>query len=123
GRVSWPQSVYGRLPPSPGRWLWHAAWVAFEDTFLINACLQSVREMWDIACHRAELEVARQKTEETVLERTAELKASEARFRTLSAASPVGMFRTDAEGRFIYVNARWAEIAGVEEADALGDRG
>ena len=119
--VYWPQSVYGLLTPSPWRWLEHAAWVAFEDTFLINACLQSVREMWDIACHRAELEVARQKTEETVLERTAELKASEARFRTLSAASPVGMFRTDADGRSVYINARWAEIAGIDEAEAVGD--
>src|SRR2546425_2407950 len=100
----WPQSGYGLLTPSPWRWLEHAAWVAFEDTFLINACLQSVREMWDIAGQRAELEVARQKTEETVLERTAELKASEARFRTLSAASPVGMFRTDADGRSVYIN-------------------
>src|SRR5207237_2455590 len=49
--VYWPQSVYGLLTPSPWRWLEHAAWVAFEDTFLINACLQSVREMWDIAWH------------------------------------------------------------------------
>src|SRR3989454_4691343 len=119
--VYWPQSVYGLLSPSPWRWLEHAAWVAFEDTFLINACLQSVREMWDIARQRAELEVAHQKTEQTVLERTAELKASEERFRLLSAASPVGMFRTDAEGRVVYTNARWSEIAGVDGEEALGD--
>ena len=119
--VYWPQSVYGLLTPSPWRWLEHAAWVAFEETFLINACLQSVREMWDIARQRAELEVARQKTEQTVLERTAELKASEERFRLLSAASPVGMFRTDAEGRGVYTNARWSEIAGVSAEEALGD--
>ena len=50
-----------------------------------------------------------------------ELKASEARFRTLSAASPVGMFRTDADGRSVYINARWAEIAGIDEAEAVGD--
>ncbi|TMA67177.1 MAG: PAS domain S-box protein, partial [Deltaproteobacteria bacterium] len=119
--VYWPQSVYGLLTPSPWRWLEHAAWVAFEETFLINACLQSVREMWDIARQRAELEVARQKTEQTVLERTAELKASEERFRLLSAASPVGMFRTDTEGRSVYTNARWSEIAGVNGEEALGD--
>ncbi|TMB00082.1 MAG: response regulator [Deltaproteobacteria bacterium] len=119
--VYWPQSVYGLLTPSPWRWLEHAAWVAFEETFLINACLQSVREMWDIARQRAELEVARQKTEQTVLERTAELKASEERFRLLSAASPVGMFRTDAAGRGVYTNARWSEIAGVNGEEGLGD--
>src|SRR5437016_1269132 len=79
--VYWPQSVYGLLTPSPWRWLEHAAWVAFEETFLINACLQSVREMWDIARQRAELAVARPKHEPTVRDRPAELKASEARFR------------------------------------------
>ncbi|TMA54056.1 MAG: response regulator [Deltaproteobacteria bacterium] len=119
--VYWPQSVYGLLAPSPWRWLEHAAWVLFEDTFLIYACLQSVREMWDTARQRAELEVAHQKTEETVLERTAELKASEERFRLLSAASPVVMFRTDTEGRCIYINARWGEIAGLAVEEALGD--
>src|SRR3989441_3855557 len=119
--VYWPQSVYGLLTPSPWRWLEHAAWVAFEDTFLINACLQSVREMWDLERQRAELEVAHRKTEQTVLERTAELKASEERFRLLSAASPVGMFRTDAEGRVVNANARWSEIAGVDGEEALGD--
>src|SRR5438093_760780 len=119
--VYWPQSVYGLLTPSPWRWLEHAAWVAFEETFLINACLQSVRERWDIARQRAELEVARQKTEQTALERAAQLKASEERFRLLSAASPVGMFRTDAEGRGVYTNARWSEIAGVSAEEALGD--
>src|ERR1043166_6978619 len=119
--VYWPQSVYGMLAPSPWRWLEHAAWVAFEDTFLLHACLESVREMWNIARQRAELEVAHQKTEETVLELTAELKASEERFRLLSAASPVGMFRTDAAGRHVYTNARWREIAGIGEAEVLGD--
>src|SRR5438046_4449425 len=33
--VYWPQSVYVLLTPSPWRWLEHAAWVAFEDTFMI----------------------------------------------------------------------------------------
>src|SRR5882762_9417930 len=33
--VFWPQSVYGVRSPSSWRWLEHAAWVAFEDIFLI----------------------------------------------------------------------------------------
>ena len=31
----WPQSVYGVLVASQWRWLEHAAWVLFEDVFLV----------------------------------------------------------------------------------------
>jgi two-component system sensor histidine kinase/response regulator len=82
--VYWPESVYGVLSAGSWRWLEHAAWVLFEDAFLINSCLQSLREMRDIAWQRAELEVANERTEQTVVVRTAELKASEERFRSLS---------------------------------------
>src|SRR5205814_9875296 len=34
--ILWPQSVYGVLAPGGWRWLEHAAWVAFEDVFLIR---------------------------------------------------------------------------------------
>ena len=33
----WPQSVYGVLAASEWRWLEHAGWVLFEDTFLFIA--------------------------------------------------------------------------------------
>ncbi len=47
--------------------------------------------------------------------------ASEERFRSLSAASPIGIFQTDAEGGCIYVNKRWQQIAGLGFAEAKGD--
>ncbi|OUS31258.1 hypothetical protein A9Q99_04480 [Gammaproteobacteria bacterium 45_16_T64] len=43
------------------------------------------------------------------------LQSSEERFRTLTAASPVGVFQTDNEGNHIYVNDRWREITGIFE--------
>lgn len=46
--------------------------------------------------------------------------ASEARFRTLTEASPLGVFATDASGLCTYTNARWREIFGLTEAEALG---
>ena len=49
------------------------------------------------------------------------LRASEARFRSLSQASPVGIFETDAQGRDIYHNARWYDMTGLSEAEALND--
>jgi two-component system sensor histidine kinase/response regulator len=74
--VYWPQSVFGVLTASPWRWVEHAGWVIFEDVFLIQACLQSVREMKDIARQRAELEATNEIVEGKVLKRTAELQAS-----------------------------------------------
>jgi PAS domain S-box-containing protein len=43
------------------------------------------------------------------------------RFEALAAASPVGMFRADADGRPAYANARLAAIAGVEPEGAAAD--
>ena len=47
--------------------------------------------------------------------------ASETRFRTLSEASPLGVFATDASGACTYTNAGWRTIFGLSEADALGE--
>ena len=52
----WPQSVYGVLVASQWRWLEHAAWVVFEDVFLIVSCQRSVVEMKDTARRTAALE-------------------------------------------------------------------
>ena len=41
----WPQSVYGVIVASQWRWLEHAAWVIFEDVFLVVACLRSMVEL------------------------------------------------------------------------------
>src|SRR5207253_9819358 len=54
--IFWPQSVYGVLIASQWRWLEHAAWVVFEDVFLIMACQQSIVEMRETAERTAALE-------------------------------------------------------------------
>jgi len=52
----WPQSVYGVVVASQWRWLEHSAWVAFEDLFLVVACLRSVGELRQTAERTATLE-------------------------------------------------------------------
>jgi PAS domain S-box-containing protein len=42
-------------------------------------------------------------------------------FKTLARSSPVGIFRTDPEGRCTNVNERWCEIAGARPEQALGN--
>lgn len=69
----WPQSVYGIIVASPWRWVEHAAWVIFEDIFLISSCQRSVKEMRNIAQGTAQLEASHQAVEEKVVERTKEL--------------------------------------------------
>src|SRR5687767_3079683 len=54
--IFWPQSVYGVLVASQWRWVEHAAWVVFEDIFLVMACLRSLAEMRDTADRTAALE-------------------------------------------------------------------
>jgi signal transduction histidine kinase len=52
----WPETVFGVVTPSNWRWLEHAGWVLFEDLWLIICCRQGLREVEDIANHRAKLE-------------------------------------------------------------------
>ena len=54
----WPQSVYGVLVASEWRWVEHAAWVVFEDVFLVMACVRGTRELREIAERTAVLEQA-----------------------------------------------------------------
>jgi PAS domain S-box-containing protein len=54
--IFWPQSVYGVMVASQWRWLEHAAWVIFEDMFLVVSCLRSLAEMRETANRTATLE-------------------------------------------------------------------
>lgn len=38
----------------------------------------------------------------------------------LADAAPIGIFQTDAQNRYLYTNARWSEITGIEAEDAAG---
>jgi PAS domain S-box-containing protein len=49
------------------------------------------------------------------------LRDSEARFRTLSESSPLGVYFADTAGRRTYMNARWREIYGLPGELGLGD--
>ncbi len=48
------------------------------------------------------------------------VRESEERFRTLAANAPVGIFLSAPDGRSIFLNRRWCEMAGLTEADARG---
>ena len=78
--VWWPQSVFGVLTASSWRWVEHAAWVIFEDVFLISACQQGRGEMRERARQQATLESKNEEIEirnrELAVTRDAALAAS-----------------------------------------------
>ena len=50
----------------------------------------------------------------------AAVRKSEELFRLLTRVSPVGIFRTNAQGECQYVNEKWGELAGITQAHAMG---
>lgn len=47
------------------------------------------------------------------------LRESQNRYKILTEVSPVGIFHTNYEGKFLYVNDRWCEITGFLRKEAL----
>jgi len=99
--IYWPYSVYGVLSASPLRSLEHAAWVIFEDAFLIISCLRSIREMRSIAT------------------RTAALEASEQGFRQIFEEAPIGMGVVGLDESFTQVNTTLCEMVGYSEKELI----
>lgn len=54
--IYWPESVYGVANAEWWRFLEHAAWVVFEDVFLIWSCILGNREVAASAARQAEVE-------------------------------------------------------------------
>jgi hypothetical protein len=94
----WPEFLFGIPSPDLARAIEHGGWVVFEDIFLFLSIRQSLGEMRSVAAQQANLESLNSAIESTVVLRTAELSASEEKFRQLSAAAPIGIFQTDSSG-------------------------
>lgn len=132
--VLWPQSVFGVVTASYWRWLEHAGWVLFEDAFLLLSIRQGLAEMLGVAQRQASLEFTNSSIEKLVAERTRELTAqinerqnaenalgeSQALYRSLVEQLPAGVFRKDAEGRYVLVNSWLCQLHGVTSEEMLG---
>jgi PAS domain S-box-containing protein len=116
----WPESVYGILTAAPWRTLEHAAWVVFEDIFLIITVRQSVKEMRNIAEQRAMLEMTNSETEEQVQIRTAQLQRAEERLRLIIDSVPNGVVMIDEAGIIKLANPKIEEMFGYSRGELLG---
>src|ERR1044072_2287085 len=101
--VYYPYSVYGVFTASPWRSIEHAAWVVFEDVFLVISCLRSIREMRSIA------------------NRTAALELSEQNFRQIFQEAPIGMAVVGLDEQFLQANAKLCQMVDYSE-DELRSR-
>jgi PAS domain S-box-containing protein len=139
--IFWPQSVYGVITASEWRWLEHAGWVLFENTFLFIAIKRSVSEMWNIAERTAESENLNEELERRVAERTAQFEAvnrgletevlerrvaeealrdSEARYRLLFESNPFPMWVYDLETlSFLAINEAAVHCYGFSREEFL----
>ncbi|MEG3918729.1 PAS domain S-box protein [Microcoleus sp. T3_A4] len=91
---------------------WVSVYRDISDRKLAEAALQQLNE-------RLEMRVL-QRTRELESSQ-AELRESEALFRSLSESSPVGIFKIDTEGKCTYTNPRCQAIGGFTPAAALGN--
>lgn len=100
-------------------------WVAWRISREIHSQVRALERA------RAQAEAAHEETQKLMeVQRAAnaelaaahrELQASEIRFRSLSAAAPIGIFLTDAKGVALYFNPHWLAIAGLTLEQSLGD--
>jgi PAS domain S-box-containing protein len=67
------------------------------------------------------LRSANRNLEQRVNERTRDLGRSEERFRTLCVASPLGIYMSDPEGRFVYANPAWEKVSALTLDETMGD--
>ena len=112
----WPQSVYGVLVASQWRWIEHAAWVVFEDVFLLVSCRRSITEMRETADRTAALE------QEVRTRQLAETDARNARARN-DAILDVALdcvIVMDGSGRIVQFNPAAERTFGYSAAEAVG---
>jgi PAS domain S-box-containing protein len=90
------------MPDGRVKWVRERISSEFDAT---GKALRSVGTMQDITTRRR-VEIA--------------LMQSESLFRTLTEVSPAGIFRSDADGNFTYVNEQLCKLAGITAGQAMG---
>lgn len=132
--IYFPLSVFGTLTASPYRWVEHAAWVVFEDIFLIISIRQSLAEMLGIAERQAALEELNMGVERKVKERTAELtreiserkkveeQLEQIRYDNVLIFNSIGegIHRIDRDGVIVFENRASAEMLGWNISELIG---
>jgi two-component system sensor histidine kinase/response regulator len=114
--IFWPQSVYGVVVASQWRWVEHAAWVVFEDIFLVVACRRSIAEMRD----RAERTAALEQEVRTRKQAEDDARNSRARNDAIPDAALDCVILMDESGTIVQFNPAAERTFGYRAAEAVG---
>ncbi len=101
---------------TPYHWTTDEIELIRQVSFQVSLALQQAT-----AYEKAQHELTKRRQMEAIQAETiALLRASEHRYASLAASSPVGIFRTNMEGYCTYVNDRYCQISGLAVSDAMG---
>ena len=114
----WPQSVYGVLVASQWRWLEHAAWVIFEDVFLVVACRRGMAELRENADRTAALE----QEVRTRQEAQTDARNSHARNDAILDVALDCVILMDEAGRIVQFNPAAERTFGYRASEAVGQQ-
>ncbi|UUO05232.1 PAS domain S-box protein [Blastopirellula sp. J2-11] len=109
----WPESIFGIAAASNWRWLEHAAWVIFEDIFLILSIRQSQAEVRALAIKTTETELALERL--AIAKRFAE--HNEARFRATFEYAAVGVAHIGFDGYWLRANNKICKMLDYSEQE------
>jgi PAS domain S-box-containing protein len=112
-----PTSVYNHAAARKDPWLWAGIHGAF--VLAASAANLAYWRLSETEHARAMFMLVKDISQRKQAER--QLRVSEERFRALAASAPVGIFRTDAQGRCTYVNRAWSAMTGLSAEEAIGD--
>ncbi len=113
GEIIW---VLGQAEAERGE---DGAVVGYVGTITDIAEQKNTAETLQKACQDIEQQI--QERTRALIESNEALRQSEGRYQSLAAASPIGIFQNDPDGKCTYINQRWLEIAGRTKEDSLGD--
>lgn len=109
----WPVSVYGEPDPQWWRFLEVSGWMVFEGAVLVIGGRRELAEMRTKAQREASLEGVKATIEDQVRRKTAELRASMERYRTLVEGSHAVPWEIDANTlAFSYISPQVASLFG-----------
>ncbi|MCS7060297.1 MAG: PAS domain-containing sensor histidine kinase [Anaerolineae bacterium] len=102
-------------------------WIVFSDYLLglfvsdldVLTSLQSVKGLAFVLVMAAILAAERLSAERAAAHAAADLQKAEYKFRSMFSAAPVGIFRADAEGRYLDANPAFASMLGYDSPAEL----